>query len=200
MLSDITYYVIYMEKIDLRIIKTKKSIYDAFISLMSEKTFEEIKVSEICERALINRSTFYSHFDDKFTLFDNLISDMKNNLLGELSKKEITDDTKEYYMDIIKILLDEIDNNKDIYVASLINNRNSIAMDMIYTTLKEDLKIKTKNHKEGKIPNEFLASFYIGGIYIACMEWIKGGFKYSKDDIIEYIDSLIDEKLINIGE
>ena len=85
-------------------------------------------------------------------------------------------------------------------VASLINNRNSIAMDMIYTTLKEDLKIKTKNHKEGKIPNEFLASFYIGGIYIACMEWIKGGFKYSKDDIIEYIDSLIDEKLINIGE
>ena len=53
MLSDITYYVIYMEKIDLRIIKTKKSIYNAFISLMSEKTFEEIKVSEICERAAI---------------------------------------------------------------------------------------------------------------------------------------------------
>ena len=189
-----------MEKIDLRIIKTKKSIYEAFISLLSEKTFEEIKVSEICERALINRSTFYSHFDDKFMLFDNLISDMKNNLLGELNKKEITDDTKEYYMDIIKILLDEIDNNKDIYVASLINNRNSIAMDMIYTTLKEDFKNKTKNHKEGVIPNEFLASFYIGGIYIACMEWIKGGFKYSKDDIIKYIDSLIDKKLINVGE
>ena len=200
MLSDITYYVIYMEKIDLRIIKTKKSIYDAFISLMSEKTFEEIKVSEICERALINRSTFYSHFDDKFTLFDSLISDMKNSLLGELNKKKITNDTKEYYMDLIRILLDEIDKNKDVYVASLINNRNSIAMDMIYTTLKEDLKEKTKNYKEGVIPNEFLASFYIGGIYIACMEWIKGGFKYSKDDIIEYIDKLIDEKLINIGE
>ena len=63
------------KKIDLRIIKTKKNIYDAFISLMSEKTFEEIKVSEICDRALINRSTFYSHFDDKYTLFDSLISD-----------------------------------------------------------------------------------------------------------------------------
>lgn len=189
-----------MEKIDLRIIKTKKSIYDAFISLLSEKTFEEIKVSEICERALINRSTFYSHFDDKFMLFDSLISDMKNSLLDELSKKSISDNSKEYYMDIIRILLDEIDKNKDIYVASLINNRNSIAMDMIYTTLKEDFSRKAKNSKEGKIPDEFLASFYIGGIYIACMEWIKGGFKYSKDDIIEYIDKLINEKLIETGE
>ena len=89
------------KKIDLRIIKTKKNIYDAFISLMSEKTFEEIKVSEICDRALINRSTFYSHFDDKYTLFDSLISDMKQSLLDELDKNNKIHNTKEYYMEVL---------------------------------------------------------------------------------------------------
>ena len=127
------------KKIDLRIIKTKKNIYDAFISLMSEKTFEEIKVSEICDRALINRSTFYSHFDDKYTLFDSLISDMKHSLLDELDKNTKVHNTKEYYMEVLRILLNELEKKKDVYRASLMNNRNSIAMDMIYSTLKDDI-------------------------------------------------------------
>ena len=54
------------EKQDLRIIKTKKVLYMALVDLMREKTFEEIKVSEICARALVNRSTFYAHYEDKY--------------------------------------------------------------------------------------------------------------------------------------
>ena len=56
------------KKTDLRIIKTKKVIYEALIDLMKEKTFEEIKVSDICNKALINRSTFYAHYEDKYEL------------------------------------------------------------------------------------------------------------------------------------
>ena len=51
------------KKTDLRIIKTKKSLYESLLDLMREKPFEELKVSDICENALVNRSTFYSHFD-----------------------------------------------------------------------------------------------------------------------------------------
>ena len=51
-----------MKKDDLRIIKTKKALYNALINLMKNKTFEEIKVSDICNEALVNRSTFYAHF------------------------------------------------------------------------------------------------------------------------------------------
>ena len=39
------------KKKDLRVIKTKKMIYTALVELMKEKTFEEIKVSDICEKA-----------------------------------------------------------------------------------------------------------------------------------------------------
>ena len=53
------------KKIDLRIIKTKKNLYEGLLTLMKERTFEEIKVSDICSAALTNRSTFYDHFSDK---------------------------------------------------------------------------------------------------------------------------------------
>ena len=37
-------------KTDLRIIKTNNTLYDALINLLKEKTFEEIKVSDICQK------------------------------------------------------------------------------------------------------------------------------------------------------
>ena len=52
------------EKTDLRVIKTNKILFEALTTLMKEKTFEKIKISDICEVALINRSTFYAHYDD----------------------------------------------------------------------------------------------------------------------------------------
>ena len=65
------------KKKDLRVIKTKKMIYTALVELMKEKTFEEIKVSDICEKALINRSTFYAHYEDKYELLIDFIKDLK---------------------------------------------------------------------------------------------------------------------------
>ena len=46
-------------KTDLRIIKTNNTLYEALILLLKDKTFEEIKVSDICSKALVNRSTIY---------------------------------------------------------------------------------------------------------------------------------------------
>ena len=53
------------EKIDLRVVKTKRNIKSAMVSLLNEKDFHDITVQDILDRALINRSTFYRYYDDK---------------------------------------------------------------------------------------------------------------------------------------
>lgn len=75
-----------MNKKDLRVIKTRNALYKTLLELMKEKSFEEIKVSDICEHALINRSTFYSHYEDKYELLKDAIDDIKNSLKQELNK------------------------------------------------------------------------------------------------------------------
>ena len=48
--------------------ETISAIDLAFISLLKEKDLKDISVSELCEKADVNRSTFYENYTDVFTL------------------------------------------------------------------------------------------------------------------------------------
>lgn len=126
-------------KEDLRVTKTKKLLYETLISLMEEKSFEEIKVSDICKKALINRSTFYSHYSDKYELFMELINALKLSLFNSLNTNENNVNTREYFIELINILLNHIDDKKNIYYSILINNRNSIITDIILDVVSKDI-------------------------------------------------------------
>ena len=91
-----------MDKVDLRIVKTKRALFSSLLDLMREKQFEEIKVNDICSKALVNRSTFYSHYQDKYELLSDCINNLKLSLTNELSKNKNINNTKEYYIELIK--------------------------------------------------------------------------------------------------
>ena len=69
--------------VDLRIVKTKKNIHEAFLELRSENMLEKIKVTKLCELALINKTTFYNHYQDIYALSEEIenetISSIMNN-------------------------------------------------------------------------------------------------------------------------
>ena len=92
------------EKVDLRIKKTKRILFDALIRLMAKKNFEKIKVSDICEEALINRSTFYAHYEDKYDLLVDLFEDQTTTLLKEFEDNENVSFSKEYLMKLFFLL------------------------------------------------------------------------------------------------
>ena len=63
------------QKKDLRIVKTDINIRNTFIQLLNEKDFHSITVQDLLDRALINRSTFYKHYSDKFELAEAIAKD-----------------------------------------------------------------------------------------------------------------------------
>ena len=181
-----------MEKVDLRIIKTKNSLYTALLDLMKEKQFEEIKVADICAKALVNRSTFYSHYEDKYELLQDCIKDLKDSLANELEKNQTINSTKEYYIEMIKLFLNHIEEKKDSYLAIAINNRNSILTDILYDVIDKDI-VKHLNNQvnESNVPLEIVAKFYLGAVIFIGVNWIQNINKYTKAEIIEYLDILI---------
>ena len=56
------------EKEDPRICRTRNLLQQAFIELTVEKGFAALTVSDITERAMVKRSTFYRHYLDKHDL------------------------------------------------------------------------------------------------------------------------------------
>lgn len=65
-------------KVDLRVVKTKKAIYNAFINLMNSKVFNKITVQDILDEALINRKTFYKYYKDKEDLAEQIATEFLN--------------------------------------------------------------------------------------------------------------------------
>lgn len=55
-------------KIDPRVLRTRKLIMDSFINLSEQKDFTDITIKDITTEAMINRATFYYHFEDKYDL------------------------------------------------------------------------------------------------------------------------------------
>ena len=182
------------DKVDLRIIKTKRNLYEALLNLMEKSSFEDIKVSDICEEALINRSTFYSHFEDKYSLLLSLFNDFKEALILELTTEQEFSNSKEYFMNLIRLLLNHMSERKKFYISIMNNNKNSIAMDMINDIINNDITKYIENDNSD-IPSSFVSRFYSGAILSVLMEWISNPKKYSDEDIVSYLDVLIPDKI-----
>ena len=58
--------------------RTKKLIFMGFKELLSKEPFSKITVNEISDQALIHRSTFYTHFDDKFDLLNQYLTSQRS--------------------------------------------------------------------------------------------------------------------------
>ena len=67
-----------IEKEDLRVKKTKLLIRNAFISLAKEQSYQKISVKDLCDKAMINRNTFYLHYENKDDLVKELINETIN--------------------------------------------------------------------------------------------------------------------------
>ena len=66
---------------DRRIVRSKRALRGALISLMETKGFEAITVNDLCSAADLNRGTFYNHFSDK----EHLLATFEEEVLGYIS-------------------------------------------------------------------------------------------------------------------
>ena len=81
---------------------------------------------------------------------------------------------------MIKLLLNHIEEKKNTYLGIMINNKNSVMMDILYDVIDKTLteQISEDNHSS-KVPTGVISKFYIGGVLNVCTEWLKNSNKYS---------------------
>ena len=70
---------------DLRVRRTHKLLWEALMTELAQRSFEEITVKELCERAMVHRSTFYKHYEDKYALLEQGMRQMYDALVAEVT-------------------------------------------------------------------------------------------------------------------
>lgn len=190
-----------MNKSESKYFNTSRLMNQALLKLLEEKEFEYITIKELCQKAGVNRSTFYLHYenmndllveslnymlekfydhynDEKFNL--NIIKSLDNNDLILIKPKYIIP-----YLEFIKT-------NKKLFLVAT----NNPALFDVYKTFKKMYKdifspiLDKYNVSENE--KKYILAFYLNGLHSIIIEWIKTDCK----DSIDYICSLFIKYII----
>lgn len=103
---------------DIRKFKTKRDIQQALVMLLHTKSFYELTVVDICQAALISRSTFYDHYDDKYDLLEQMVTKYTRIFQDNIQKRFpnfLTDDDYQITLE----LNHGLENDKDAILSLL---------------------------------------------------------------------------------
>jgi AcrR family transcriptional regulator len=176
-----------MEKqLDLRVQKTRKALTGALYDLLCEKSLSEITVTELCDRAVIRKATFYKHFGDKTELLAYMIQELQRISLEE---NKIGYDDKipdSYYIGVFRYFIEFLDSNEKFIKRVLSSNASAVAE----TIMSEQIEIDIREHlKKENVENfaqysPMLAALYTGAVVNCGKWWITRKERPDKEQII----------------
>lgn len=170
---------------------------ETLIYLLEKKDIEYITVKEICNKAGVNRSTFYLHYESINDLVEETMSYINKKFMDYFNEdsKEFIDKIKCSSLEDLKLVekkyltpyLSFIKDNKKIFKASF-NNPKGMSTSVKYSHLKNYVLIPIlERFNIAQKERNYLITFYINGIMAIIKEWINTDCKDSIGDIEDII-------------
>ena len=186
-----------MNKSESKYYNTACLMDQALLLLLDKKDFDYITVKEICEKAGVNRSTFYLHYETIDDLLmesiDYLFKQLKNKYKNKISIDDIKNASLEnlmYFKPQYSIpYLEFLKENKKAFMSA-IKDQNLFRIDKFFNTLYDEFFEPIQNRFN--IPKEerkYFIKFFMSGIHAIIIDWIKNGCTES----VEFIANLIEK-------
>lgn len=183
-----------MEKVDLRVQRTKKVLKDTFKEMLLKMNFEQITIKALCEKSMINRRTFYLHY--------NSIDDIMAEVLEEMSLEFIKyTDGYDHFANPERIVKDyfQFTNQNPLY-EKLNNNPD---LDYIREKLNTRVVNNVTNHFDSiKYLDKFkfdMTRIYLNSATVAMYRyWATNGKKIPMEEAVKITTKLIKDGLNSI--
>ena len=172
---------------DLRTVKIYDSLMVAFEELLQEKSFEQITVNELCDRAQTRRATFYKHFSDKYDFYQFMLRQLRERIFREAAERATTDTLKER----LHLLVDASVSFVDTHRAFLCAVKNSgVASQMMQTLTDQSVQLCQSNHS---MQDVLAMQFLIGGLNQCGRWWLENIQSISKEELQSQLYVLVDQ-------
>lgn len=149
---------------DRRVRKTTQAIQTAFAELLTEKSIEDITIKELCERADINKSTFYLHYKNIY----DCAAYIRNHILQEIDELISPYDFAEiinHFPDILTGVMNIFEKNKDLYIPFLKSPYLTPALHKIKQLIVEKILEEAARKKQDTVEFRCMVSFIVSGIF-----------------------------------
>ena len=183
------------KKQDLRIQKTHKALINALRELLCEKSFDEITVTELCDRAETRKATFYKHFGDKYELFIFMVKELQRIYDEDNEKKYKDGPVKSYYAGIFRSTLDFLEENEQMVLTILNSTARWSLLDLVSQQFEFELKIHFKEDAKRNgfnlVNPELLAAVFTGALVQSACWWMLNKNRFKKEEVIEQFSNLV---------
>lgn len=186
-----------MNKSESKYFNTARLMDEAFLQLLEKKDYPFISVKEVCEKAGVNRSTFYLHYESMDDLLSEAVEYMNQDFISYMNKdgegfvhKIKKAPLKELYLvtpEYLNPYLMYIKEHKRVFKTAL-EKGNSIQAEDTYEKLF--IHVLQPILERFSIPKEeqrYIQSFYIQGMMAVINIWIKNDCQDTIDHIVAII-------------
>jgi len=161
---------------DRRTQRTRGALRDAIIELMAERGWDEIGVQDVCERANIGRSTFYSHYSNKDELLIGGLTDLRKSLQADSTNRNAGDPPNRGVLDGLRFvpgLVQHAHEQRKLFRA-LIGRRSGYVVqqrfrEMLIRLVTDELPSSSSS----AFPRQATAGFLAGGLLELLAWWVE---------------------------
>ena len=187
-------------KEDIRIVKTKRALTNAFFEILTQIPIDDVTVNELCDRADVRRATFYKHFKDKNDFVVYLIKDIRERFDNEVWHGGVDATiTKEYYVQYTEALIDYLLKREAAIKKIVSSHMRSTFINVFllqnYDDTKRRLEVSIEGGMDMMASADVMASLIVGGIALCIVKWFDKDERESKEEILEDISIFIDRLL-----
>ena len=177
-------------KVDRRVKYTKMVLKESLTKLMKEKAISRITITEICKNADINRTTFYSHYNDQYDLLEKIVQELINDINKYLDTFEFDDNIEESLQMLTKIL-EYIDLNSDLCKVLLGSNSNlGFQKDIMMIMNQRCISEWVIKNSIDKTTADYIYAFAITGNLGIIQKWLSEKDKKSAKEMASIIMKL----------
>lgn len=180
---------------DRRIRRTKRLLWQALAELMLEKEFKDITVTDVVNRADINRGTFYVHYRDVYDLREKIenemIADFRSMLTGILPSPE-----HQSLRPVLEQAVDYLEENREM-VCSLLRAAGSDGFKDKMMRIIEECRLSVSHAPREK--ESYIARYIASGVVGVMSKWILQENRLSKANLIDMVDEHLGKMLSTIG-
>ena len=166
---------------DRRVRYSKMVIKESFIELLEKKPISQITIKELCEKADVNRATFYAHYSDQYDLLEQIENELIDNIRVYLKGDNLLNLGT---ADVVGKIFEYIKDNARI-CRLLLSERGDLGFQKQVMTVVYDLMITELTNKNVLIKEdaEYVYSFIITGCIGLIQKWLDSNMKKTPHDM-----------------
>jgi len=152
---------------DRRVRRTRRALRDALIALILERGWDGFSVQDVCDRADVGRSTFYTHFADKEDLVGGGFEDLRRALRAQLAA---SGDAPARPLGFSRGLIEHAHEQQRLFRA-LIGKRSGQLVQKKFRELVLDLVREDLATTLAPGPRRDGASAFVAGAFVELLTW-----------------------------